>query len=112
MRTIIAGGRDFNDFTMLCESMDEIPWVVSEVVSGTAKGADRLGERWAGDNPVKLFPADWNKHGKAAGHIRNSEMAKYAEALVAFWDGKSKGTKGMIETAVKKGLYVKVFFYE
>lgn len=61
--------------------------------------------------PVIHFPANWDKHGKSAGHIRNAEMAKYADALVAFWDGKSKGTKGMIDYATRCNLRVKVVRY-
>jgi hypothetical protein len=114
MKTIIAGGREFGDYGFLCDCMNTLRFEVHEIVSGKARGADTLGERWATETycPIKEFPADWDKHGKAAGPIRNSEMANYAEALVAFWDGKSKGTKNMIETAAKKGLYVKVFFYD
>jgi hypothetical protein len=70
-----------------------------EVVSGCARGADQLGERWADERgyPVKRFPADWHKHGKRAGYLRNEEMAGYATHLVAFWDGRSRGTKHMID---------------
>lgn len=114
MKTIIAGGREFTDYYVLHDCMQDIPWDITEVVSGTARGTDVLGETWGANKrtPVVKFPANWDKHGKAAGHIRNAEMADYADALVAFWDGKSKGTRGMIETAAKKGLYVKVFRYE
>ena len=72
-----------------------------EVVSGRAMGADMLGEIYADENnhSIKHFPAEWDKHGKGAGFIRNGEMAKYANLLIAFWDGESKGTKHMIETA-------------
>jgi len=61
--------------------------------------------------PIKQFPADWNKYGKSAGYKRNEEMAKYADALIAFWDGKSKGTKHMIDLAKRYGLKVKVVIY-
>ena len=83
------------------------------VVSGTAEGADKLGEEWAEERQVacKRFPADWNKHGKAAGPIRNSQMADNADMCVVFWDGISKGTKNMIQTALTKGLLVKVVRY-
>ncbi len=84
-----------------------------EVISGTASGADTLGERYAKENGYKLtrFPADWNKHGKKAGYIRNCEMADYAEALIAFWDGESKGTKNMIEIAKSKGIKIKIVYF-
>lgn len=73
---------------------------LTEVVSGTARGIDRLGELWAERRgiPVKRFPADWNKHGKAAGFIRNREMAIYGDGALVLWDGKSRGSKNMYET--------------
>lgn len=81
-----------------------------EIVSGTAKGADQLGERFAKEHnyQIKQFPADWNTYGKKAGYIRNKQMAEYADALVAFWNGESKGTKSMIELAEKNLLQIKV----
>lgn len=113
MKTIIAGGRDFYDWFWFCEQMAGYASTanISEVVSGCAQGADAMGERFARryNIPIKEFPANWSKHGNAAGPIRNAEMAKYAEALIAFWDGKSKGTTNMIETATKLGLKVTVF---
>ena len=85
----------------------------SEIVSGCARGADTLGKKYANDHniPVKKFPAEWNKYGRSAGYIRNTEMADYADILVAFWDGKSLGTKHMIDTATKKGLIVYTIKY-
>lgn len=118
MKVIIAGGRDFNDeyfmFTTLHDLWNnhiEIKDV--EIVSGGAYGADFLAEKYAKENGYKLkvIKANWNEFGKSAGPIRNSQMADYADALIAFWDGKSKGTKNMIETAKKKGLKVKIFYY-
>lgn len=100
MKLIIAGGRDFDDYDTLCSTI----WIwydtgeITEIVSGGARGADSLGERYAKENdiPLKVFPADWDTHGKKAGHIRNSEMANYGDELLAFWDGESKGTANMI----------------
>jgi len=82
-----------------------------EIVSGGAKGADQLGEQYAKENNynLRIFPADWDKYGKKAGYIRNEEMAKYADACVCFWDGKSKGTKMMIELAKKYKLKTRLF---
>lgn len=105
MKVIVAGGRDFTDYDLLIGFMAAaaIPRKATEIVSGAARGADSLGEQFAADFniPTKLFPANWNKHGRAAGPIRNREMADYADALVAFWDGKSVGTKHMIDTMMK-----------
>lgn len=112
MKTIIAGSRTFADYVMLHRECMQHP--ITEVVSGGAPGADRLGERWAEARalPVTKFPADRSKHGRKAGPIRNEKMARYAEALVAFWDGESKGTKNMIDLALKYGLKVNVVQFE
>lgn len=78
---------------------------VTEVVSGCARGVDRAGEIWAADHmiPVKHFPADWNRHGKAAGPIRNGEMAEYADGALLLWDGVSRGTTNMKEHMERLG---------
>ena len=84
--------------------------VTIEIVSGTAIGIDQLGEKYALAKGYKLtkFPANWQLHGKSAGYIRNEEMAKYADALIAFWDGVSKGTQHMIKLAEKHNILVRV----
>ena len=115
MKVIIAGGRNFNDYEMLCELCNKAlsRQTVVEIVSGTAKGADQLGERYAIDKgySIKRFPADWDEYGKRAGYKRNAEMAGYADALIAFWDGKSRGTKHMIDLAREANLKIKVRHY-
>ena len=75
-------------------------------MSGTARGVDRFGEQWAIENNVaiKPFPADWDTYGKRAGYLRNTQMAEYADALIAVWDGESRGTKHMIDEAKKESL--------
>lgn len=114
-RVIIAGGRDFNDFRLLSEScmyMLQNKRNV-EVVSGTANGADKLGEQFANfaGHQLKQFPANWDVYGKRGGFVRNKEMAEYADALIVFWDGKSKGTGHMIDLAKKMNLKVKIVMY-
>lgn len=115
MKLIIAGGRDFADYELLTAKIEELivgePHV--EIVSGGARGADRLGEFFAIDHdlPIKRFPADWDRYGKAAGFKRNSEMADYADHCICFWDGKSKGTGHMINLAKSKGLKLTVVNY-
>lgn len=123
MKVIVAGGRDLTDKKLVWNTLDHmfIPFgalmpeynLISELVCGMARGADTLAEQWAIANwiPVKEFPADWEKHGRGAGHIRNREMAKYGDVLVAFWDGKSRGTKGMIFDALEEGCQVHVYRY-
>lgn len=110
MRTIIAGSRDLWDYPCLKEAIEKCGWPITEVVCGGAAGIDTLGKRWACENkiPVTTIMANWKKHGRSAGPIRNVEMAEQADALVAVWDGESKGTKHMIETAKSKGLRVHV----
>jgi hypothetical protein len=111
-KVIIAGGREFSDYRLLKERCDHFLARQKNVVviSGCARGADMLGERWAYErgHDIMRMPADWEKHGKMAGRIRNVEMAKQAHAVIAFWDGESHGTKHMIETAVRNGLGLKV----
>ena len=124
-RMIIAGSREFNDYEEMVTDiydlhicpLDEDDYL--EIVSGHAPGADTLGEQLAEVEgyPLKIFPAEWDKYGKAAGPIRNEQMAKYAaEAdrgiLVAFPMGKSRGTRNMIKIARRYGLEVHVFEVE
>src|SRR5690242_7305650 len=97
MKVIIAGTRHFTDYKLLKEYCDVILSNQSdiEIVSGGARGADALGEQYAKENgyPIKQFLPDWDKYGRLAGPLRNEEMARYADALIAFWDNKSTGTK-------------------
>lgn len=122
MKIIIAGGRDFNNYDLLVKevshilttSLVHIPLNEFEIVSGTASGTDKLGEKFSKDYKLKLkqFPADWTKHGKSAGYIRNKQMAEYADALIAFWNGESKGTQHMINSAREKGLIIYKISYK
>ena len=115
MKVVIAGGRTFDNYSFLKEKCDEIlkDIVDVEIVSGTAKGADKLGEQYSIEKGygLKQFPADWGKFGKSAGIRRNEQMADYGDMLIAFWDGKSKGTKHMIDYSNKKKLKVHVVRY-
>lgn len=115
MKAIIAGSRNYNNYVYLKQQVDyfrehQFDAKITEIVSGGARGVDSMGERYAAENDIslKIFPADWNKHGKAAGHIRNRQMADYADILIAVWDGESKGTKNMIDTMqkLKKPVFV------
>ena len=117
-KLIVAGGRDFNDYdrlSLVLFALADHEFADKEVsiISGMAKGADRLGYEFAKDIgiPVHKFPADWNTYGKSAGYIRNNQMAKAADGLVAFHDGVSKGTKNMIETMQKMHKWVHVVHY-
>ncbi|GGK48250.1 MULTISPECIES: DUF2493 domain-containing protein [Flavobacteriaceae] len=113
MKIIIAGSRTFTDYKKLHEICDNIlqDQTDVEIVTGAYyKGADLLGEQYATEKGFRLtkFPADWKSFGRAAGPKRNEQMANYADALIAFWDGKSKGTKHMIEVSKKENLIVKI----
>ncbi len=110
MRTIIAGSRTIEDYELVAKAVSDSGFPISQVVSGCARGVDTIAINWAYKNllPVARFPADWDKHGKAAGAIRNERMARFADALIAVWDGESKGTKNMIDTARRHGLKIHI----
>lgn len=112
MKVIIAGSREITDKDLVYEILDSCDLEISEVVCGTARGPDTIGEFWAKDRgiPVKYFKPDWKGLGKKAGSLRNIQMGDYADALVAIWDGKSNGTRHMIEYARNKGLTIRVFY--
>ena len=102
-RVIIAGSRNFADYELLKSKCDFLfsKRKPTAILCGEARGADTLGKRYAEANqiPVLSFPADWEQYGRKAGYIRNSAMAEHADALIAFWDGQSRGTRNMIEIA-------------
>ena len=118
-KVIIAGGRLFNNYELLKDKCD---YYLSNklrthnviIVSGMAPGADTLGMQYATEKnlSVEPHPAKWEKHGRAAGPIRNEEMAACSDALIAFWDGVSRGTKSMIDLARSYGLQVAIVRYD
>lgn len=111
MKTIIAGCRDIFNYQLVEEAVRCCGWTPTEIFSGCSEGVDQLGEEWAKQHKIVLrrFYADWSIFGKSAGPIRNREMAENAEALIALWDGVSRGTKNMIEEAINRKLLVKVY---
>jgi len=118
-KVIVAGGREFDDYGMLCKHCDRL---LSQklathqivIISGEARGADTLGEKYAHERgyAIEKYPADWKRDGKAAGPIRNAQMAKVADALIAFWDGNSRGTQNMIDLARLKPLPFRVVRFD
>lgn len=110
MKVIIAGSRTITKYDAVSNAIQWSGFEITEVVSGGAIGVDTIAERWAADKgiEVKRFDANWDLLGKAAGPVRNAEMAQYADALIAVWDGKSRGTMSMINLARKEGLQVHV----
>lgn len=118
-RLIVAGCRFFNNYETVRKTLDYLLQNKDHkevvLVSGCCRGADELGERYAAEKKIALmrFPADFDQYGKSAGPIRNKKMAAFASeyghgALIAFWDGQSKGTRSMIEEAKKAGLQTRV----
>jgi len=111
MKLIIAGSRNIGRLTAfraIARVLNIYNLEPTEIVSGHARGVDKFGEQFAEQNNIttKIFPADWKQHGRSAGYIRNVEMGEYGDALLAVWDGVSKGTKHMIDIATEKGLEV------
>lgn len=127
MKTIVAGSRSITDYSITEKVIEESGWIITEIVSGKAKGPDTHGETWADKNGVHVepFEANWrdlnapgavikyNKYGPynaIAGHQRNERMARYADALILVWDGKSTGSADMLRRAKAHGL--KIFIYD
>lgn len=120
-KIVVAGGRDFTDRLLMMLALERLTAVGDEIVQGGCKtGADLLARRYAKTYGYKLntsFDANWYPEGpdgpldKSAGPIRNGEMAKYGDVLIAFWDGKSRGTKSMIDCALREGCEVHVYRY-
>lgn len=118
-RIIIAGSRFFNDYKLLKDKLDYfLSNKIAEgykivIISGTANGADKLGERYATERgyAIERYPANWDAYGKSAGYRRNVQMAKVADACVVFWDGTSPGSKHMIDIANSYKLPLRIVRY-
>ena len=118
-KIIVAGGRSFNNYDLLEQKLDYyLSSKINEgydivIISGTAKGADSLGEKYAINKgyEIERFPANWDKYGKSAGYRRNVDMANAADACIVFWDGTSPGSKHMIDIANTKRLALRIVNY-
>jgi len=115
MKIGIIGSRTFNNYELLKEVMGDYLNRDNElncelVVSGGANGADSLGERWARENNIQtlIFKPDWKKYGKSAGFIRNEDIIKNSDFVVAFWDEISKGTKSSIDLTIKHDIPIRI----
>ena len=117
MRLIIAGSRTLNDTALVAALIEtsvffrEPDMKPTTIVCGGAKGVDQIAARWCQathSTATNLFLPDWDGQGKSAGYKRNETMADNADALLAIWDGVSKGTEHMINIARAKGLEVQV----
>jgi hypothetical protein len=114
MRVIIAGSRGIDDIRIIDRAVKRSGFSPTVVISGGANGVDKTGEMWASGHgiPVERFKADWNRWPVTAGFVRNNKMAENAEALVAVWDGNSRGTAHMIKVARERGLEVFTYSVE
>jgi len=114
MKLAVVGSRNFNDYDLMKRYLDKIHSVepITCIVSGGAQGADKLSEKWAHDNEISkiIFKPDWNRYKKAAGFIRNETIIKTADKVIAFWDGKSKGTKHSIDLSKKHNKKCKIVY--
>ncbi len=114
-KVVIGGCRDFEDYAVLCDFVDACLARIKNqceicIVSGCCSGVDKLGERYAAEHgyAVERHPADWERHGRAAGPIRNREMVECADYVIAFWDGVSRGTQSLIAAAEELGKPLRV----
>lgn len=124
IRIIVAGTRTFSDYELLRSKLDDFVSKLKQkhpdkqvvIITGAAKGADKLGSLYARNHniPLKEFPADWNTYGRAAGPIRNQQMSDYAlhevPVLIVFWDGESRGTKNMINIAKRHNVQTEIVY--
>lgn len=118
LKVIIAGSRDFKDYEFLRLKLDNFckyKGIESfTIISGTARGADKLGEYYAKEKnfPIEYHAANWDLYGRSAGYKRNQQMADIADVCIVFWDGKSKGSKHMFDIVTKKELETYLINYE
>jgi len=110
MKVGIVGSREFKNYELFSDVMKQYLSDISWVVSGGVPGADSLAEKWAKENKkmLTIYPADWLNLGKRAGYVRNTDIVKNSDMIIAFWDGKSKGTKHTIGLAQKMGKECKI----
>lgn len=113
MKVIVAGSRTITDERLIFQLIRELPWRITEIVSGGARGVDTIASSFASLNsvPFKLFKADWDKYGRSAGMIRNNEMANYADCAFVAIANNSSGSQHMIDCMRKLGKPVIVFDY-
>ena len=115
MKLAVVGSRNFNDYPLLKKYLDYIhsKQPITHIISGGAKGADSLSEKWANENGIEkiIFYPNWNKFGKRAGFLRNESIINECNKCIAFWDGKSKGTKHSIDLCEKNNKKCKIILF-
>ncbi|MFW5847609.1 MAG: DUF2493 domain-containing protein [bacterium] len=114
IKIAVVGSRTFNNYNFLCEILNKYKENIFLIVSGGAKGADSLGEKWANENNIKtlIIRPDWEKHGRAAGFIRNKDIVDESDIVIAFWNQTSKGTKNTIDYAIKQNKLGELHFFK
>ena len=103
VKLAVIGSRSFHNYAFMC---DILKWYdISSIISGGARGADKLAEQYAMEHsiPIKVFPANWDKYGKRAGFLRNEQIIDACDEVVAFWDSISSGTAHSLKLAEEKG---------
>ena len=107
MKVAVVGSREFTDYQLMRRILNKIATIIEidAIVSGGARGADTLAEKYANEHHIKtiIFPAEWDKYGNRAGFLRDEKIVKSSDVVVAFWDGKSKGTQHTINLGHKHG---------
>lgn len=112
MKVAVVGSRNFQDYDLLKQILAE--YEITEIVSGGAKGADSLGEKYANEHnlPIEIFKPDWKRLGRGAGPARNKTIVENADFVIAFWDGVSKGTQSSINIAKKLNKDLRIVMIE
>jgi hypothetical protein len=112
MKVAVVGSRNFTDYDLMKKVLDNIK--IDIIISGGALGADYLAEQYAKENNLEMIihKPNWHKHGKAAGYIRNVDIVNDAEMVIAFWDGKSRGTHHTINITRKSGKFCSIINYK
>lgn len=115
MKLIVAGSRAVTDYSLVASAIDELvenELSITAIIDGTARGVDMLASRYAAEHGIENIrvPAEWKRYGRGAGRLRNIRMAEMGNVLLALWDGKSSGTKSMIEAAKQRGIPVHIIF--
>lgn len=112
MKLMVTGSRNWNDYSTLMEELDQWKRLATELLHGGAGGADQMADRWAKENgvAVRMLEPDYAKHKAAAPHVRNTELVKQADGVLAFWDGQSKGTASTIAKARHAGKLLRIVF--
>lgn len=114
IKIAVIGSRKFNNYEFLCSILNKYKENIFLLVSGGAKGADSLGEKWANENNIKtlIIKPNWEKFGRSAGFIRNKDIVDESDMVIAFWNGKSKGSKNTIDYATKQGKLGELHFFK